>query len=313
VFITGVCAATALPLATRAQQSGRTYRIAVLASFPTVEPAFYDELLHNGFVRGHNLLVDQRGAGAPISELEAIAAELVKTNPDAVVTFGPPATFAVQHATKSIPILAFTNDLVRDGLVNSMSQPDGNTTGVCLFVEELDAKRLEILHEFVPTARPIGILADAAFTASRVSLDNVASELGLEIITREIRRTDDIVPAIDALAAAHVLAINVLSSPSTWAGRKLIIDRTRDLRLPTIYQFPELAHQGGLIGFGPSLDEAIRLLARQVMRALNGAALATLPVVQPTKIMLAINLKAAKALGLTVPPALLARADEVIE
>lgn len=208
--------------------------------------------------------------------------------------------------------MAYVDDPVASGLVASMSQPGGNTTGIGLFAAQLDGKRLEILHELVPTARRIGVLADP-MQAGQAEVETVGRKLGLELITHEVRSTDEIVRAIDVLAATQVAAINVLATAIFWAGRTLIIDRTRALRLPTIYFWRWFAKEGGLVSFGPSQDETDRLPARQLLRILNGAAPGKLPVLQPTKFELVINLKTAKALDLTVPPMLLATANEVIE
>jgi putative tryptophan/tyrosine transport system substrate-binding protein len=312
-FIAGVSAATAWPLAAAAQQSDRTYRIAALALNPTILPPFFDQLKRNGLVEGRNLIVDRRGLGVPVSSFDAVAVQLVKTAPDAIVTFGPPAGHAVQHATKSIPIVTFTDDPVDAGLVASASRPGGNTTGVGIFSVQLDAKRLEILHEIVPQARRIGILAGSDIRSARAQVEAAGRELGLELITQEVDNVDEIVRAIDTLAAAQVAAVNVLASPTLYIGRNLIVDRTRELHLPATYTWPEQAHEGGLVGFGPTLDEALRLLAQQVVSVLHGAAPAMLPILRPTRFTLAINLETAKALGLTVPSSLLAQANEVIE
>jgi len=168
--------AVAWPLAAHGQQVGRTYRIAELAPFPRggnkIQAAIFDELSRNGFVEGHNLIVDPRGFFVPPSEFEAVAVELVKAGPDALLPSGPEATLAAQHATQTIPIVAGLDDPLANKIVASMSHPGGNTTGVGIFATQLDAKRLEVLHEVVPTARRIGVLADAAMTSSRAQLAN---------------------------------------------------------------------------------------------------------------------------------------------
>jgi len=312
-FIAGAGAATAWPLAVAAQESGHIYHIAALALNPVILPSFFNELERNGLVEGHNLIVDRRGLGVPVSRFDAVAVQLVNAAPDAIVTFGPPAGHAAQHATKSIPIVAFTDDPVEAGLVASASRPGGNTTGVGIFSVQLDVKRLEILREIVPKARRIGILAGSDIRSARTQVEAAGRELGLELITQEVDNVDEIVRAIDALAAAQVAAVNVLASPTLYLGRNLIVDRTRELRLPATYTWPEQAHEGGLVGFGPTLDETLRLLAQQVVSVLHGAAPSMLPILRPTRFTLAINLEMAKALGLTVPSSLLAQANEVIE
>jgi putative tryptophan/tyrosine transport system substrate-binding protein len=305
-------AAAAWPLAAGAQQPERTYRIALLAPFDPLQDVGGYKFERGGLVEGRNLFFDRRGIGVEIARFEAVAADLVKAGPDAIMAWGPAAALAAQHATRSIPIVFTADDPIESQLVASMSQPGGNMTGVGIFAAQLDAKRLEILHELVPTARRIGVLADPT-QAGRAQVEAMGQALGLELVTREARRAEEIVAALDALAAEHVAAINILASALFFGERALIIERTRALRLPAIYWWSELAREGGLVGFGPGFEEQQRLMGQQLLRVLKGAAPADLPIVQPTRFELIINLKTAAALGLTVPQALLARADEVIE
>jgi putative ABC transport system substrate-binding protein len=312
-FVAGVGATIAWPVVAAAQRPGRTYRIALLTSFSDeIRDSFWDELKRNGFVVGQNLVVDRGGKPVPIARLDAAAAELLRAGPDAIVTWGAAAGRAAQSATKSVPIVVLTDDPVESGLATSMSRPGGNTTGIGILAGQLDGKRLEILHELVPAALRIGLLVDPT-QLGQAEVQAVGRNLDLELITREVRGADDIGQAIDTLAAGRVAAINVLASAFFYDRRALIIERTRALGIPTIYWWPDLAREGGLIGFGPNLEEATRLLARQVSRVLNGAAPAQLPIIQPTRFELVVNLKTARTLGLTVPPSLLARAGQVIE
>jgi ABC-type uncharacterized transport system substrate-binding protein len=311
--------AIAAPLAlssARAQEAGRTYRIATLGPIPRGNPiivVLLDELRRNGFVEGRNLAADARGFAVAPTELDPVATELVKEGPDAIVTFGPEAGHAAQRATGTLPIIAASDDLVGSGLVASMSNPGGNTTGVGIFASQLDAKRLEILHEIVPQAHRIGVLADPATTSSRPQLEAAARELGIELILFDARSKDDIVRAIDAMSAAQVDGINVLASPIFGAASALIVDRIHQHRLPSIHQWPETAREGGLVAYGPRLDAFARLVAGQLVRVLRGARPRDLPVEQPTKFELVINLERARALGFSVPQAVVLRADEVIE
>ena len=315
-FIALLCGAAAWPLAGRAQQSGRAYRVALLAPGNSTNSMLgdfiADELKRGGLVEGRNLILDRRGVGVEYAQVESVAAELVKAGPDAIMTFAPAAGHAAQHATRSIPIVVFTDDPVESRLVASLSQPGGNTTGIGVFAGELNAKRLEILHELVPAARRIGVLADPT-QAGRAQVEAMGHDLGLELITREARRAEEIAAAIDALAAEHVAAVNILGSALFFGARALIIDHVRALRLPAIYWWADFAREDALICFGPSLEESFRLMVQQLRRVLNGAAPADVPIIQPTRFELMINLKTAKALDLTIPPSLLARADEVIE
>jgi putative ABC transport system substrate-binding protein len=277
--IAGV-AATALVFEARAQQPGRTYRIALLALFrpqPSARRWYLEELERNGFVEGQNLVLDDSGMGVPIADLQAAADRLVKAGPDLFMAWGPAAAYAAQHATTSIPIVAYTDDPVESGLVASMSRPGGNTTGVGLLASQLDAKRLEVLHELLPTAKRIGLLIDPQQKTGLGEIEAVGRDLGLELIAEEVPNVDGIGRGIDALAAAHVEGINRLGSVIFYIATKLIIDRTRALRLPTIYWWADLVRDGGLIGYGPNEEEAARLHVQQAVRVLKGAAPGQLP------------------------------------
>lgn len=315
-FILGVgevSVLAALPVA-RAQEAGRRYRIAILTNTPRevgLPPAFQAELGHGGFVEGGNLDVDYRGV-VP-SSLEAVAIELTRARPDVIFATGPEAARATQRATTSIAIVALANDLVASGLVASMPHPEGNTTGVAIFAFQLDVKRLELLHEALPEARRIGILADREQVPIISALNAAARDFGIEISHFTARSQEEIIHAIDAMRATAVDAVNVLASPILSPFVSLIIDRLRLSRLPGMLQWPEGAEAGGLIAYGPRLDEAFRQCARQVAKLLRGAKVADVPVEQPTRFELVINAKTARTLGITIPPTLLARADQVIE
>ena len=243
----------------------------------------------------------------------ALAGELVAKNVDLIITFGDPAIRAAQRATQTIPIVGMTDDMIGSGLVVSMARPGGNTTGVSILTLELDVKRLEILHEFLPQARRIAVLADPSTISTRAQLTSAARDLALELVRFEAQSPDEIGNALDAVASAKVDAVNVLASPILNAAHRLIIERMHNARLPTIYQFPESAEDGGLLAYGPRVLESYRRIVYFVDRILKGAKPADLPIEQPTKFELVVNLKTASALSLTIPPALLARADEVIE
>jgi putative tryptophan/tyrosine transport system substrate-binding protein len=320
-FITllGGAAATLLDIsAASAQEPGRTYRIGVLAFQPRTAPhyvAMLDELRRAGFVESQNLVVPGRGWALRAEQLPETAAELVKAKVDVIFCpSGDLAIRAAQQATATIPILAVTDDMVGSGLVPSLARQGGNTTGMSILASELDVKRLEILHEFVPQARRIAALADPTTISTRAQVASAARDLGVEVVRFEAQSPDEIDRALDAMAAAKVEAVNVLASPLLNTSRRQIIDRLRDARLPGIYQWPESAEDGGLLAYGPRIVQIFReIVARQLVRLLRGAKPADLPVEQPTKFELVINQRTAKALGLDVPPTLLARADEVIE
>ena len=201
------------------------------------------------------------------------------------------------------------------GLVNSLARPDGNTTGVSILATELDGKRQEILIEAVPGLRRMAALADFNYTsdAKLDALQKAARARNIELSIHRIATGEEIAAAIDMAQASGATALNVLASPMLFANRQLIMDRVAVLRLPAMYQWPEMAEEGGFAAYGPRLMIFRDLMARQVVQVFRGTKPADIPVEQPTKFELVINLKTAKAMGVTVPEALLVRADKVIE
>jgi putative ABC transport system substrate-binding protein len=221
----------------------------------------------------------------------------------------------VQQATRTIPILAIGNDLVRQGFVGSLAHPGGNTTGISILGTELDGKRQQLLMGLVPGVKHIAVLADPAVTAPQhlQALHQMARARGRELSVHRAAKLEEIAPAVDAGKSSGAQALNVLASALFADNRRLIIERTAALRLPAMYQWPADAEAGGLVAYGARLTEIYRQRARQLVKILRGARPADIPVEQPTKFALVINQKTAKGLGLTVPPLLLAEADEVIE
>jgi putative tryptophan/tyrosine transport system substrate-binding protein len=319
-FITLVGGATvAWPLAARAQEPGRIYRLGTLQLSPRSLPnhvAFYAELQRLGFIEGQNLVVDERGYGLHVEQLADHAAEIVKAQVDVILATGDSAIRAAQQATTTIPILAFTDDMLGSKFVSSLAKPGGNTTGVSVLATELDGKRQDILIEAVPGLRHIAAVADSNTTAPRQlqALQDAARARGVELSIYAVAKPNEIAAAIDAAKKADAAALNVLASPLLFADRQVIMERATALHLPAIYQWPEVAEQGGLLGYGPRLVLIYReILARQMVALLRGTKPGDIPVEQPTKFELVINLKTAKALGLSIPNTLLATADEVIE
>jgi putative ABC transport system substrate-binding protein len=301
----------------RAQEPGRVYRLGIMFGLPREEAgnvALFDELRRAGFIEGENLQVDGRFSMRE-EEAPEVAAVLVAAGVDAIVTGGYPRARVVQQATRTIPILVVADDLVLSGLVPSLAHPGGNTTGISILATELDGKRLEILIELVPTVRHVGVLADSNVTSPRQlsAQQDAGRARGIQISIHRIMKGDDVVGAIEQVKASGAEALNVLATPLLNSYRQLIIERAAVFRLPAIYQWPETAKEGGLAAYGPNFAQVGRQNAEQLAKVLHGTKPADLPVQQPTKFELVINLKTAKALGLTVPPALLARADEVIE
>lgn len=307
------------PLIARGQEPGRTYRVGGLYASGRDAPqhvAFFDELRRNGFILGENLNVDPRGYGVRPEQFADIAVELANAKVDLIMCGGDPAIRAAQRASARIPIVALTDDMVGSGLVRSLANPGGNTTGVSILATQLDGKRQEILMEMVPGLRRMAALADSNTTGARQlqALQDAARTRGVELSLYRVAKPEEIVPAIDAAKSAGAAALNVLATPLLFSNRRIIFERAAALRLPGMYQWPEMAEEGGLVAYGPRITDIFReLMTRQVVKVLRGARPADLPIEQPTKFDLVINVKTAKALGLAVPRPVLLRADQLIE
>ncbi|MEQ1612116.1 MAG: ABC transporter substrate-binding protein [Hyphomicrobiaceae bacterium] len=320
-FIAGLggAAIVARPLFAMAQEPGRTYRVGVLALLPYDRPdqvGFREALGAQGFVDGQNLIWDRAGYGLRPDQLAAHAAEIVAAKVDVIFAGGDAAIRAAQAATTAIPILGNTDDLVGSGLAQSMSRPGGNTTGMSFLAPQLDSKRQELLLEMRPDAHRIAALADPNTTSEQrlAHLKETARARGVELMVVSVAKLDEIIPAIEAIKASGAAGLNVLASPLFSARRGVIFERTAALGLPAIYQWPEMAQEGGLAAYGPSSSKLYRQeTALTLTKLLKGTKPADLPIEQPTKFEMVINLKVAKALNLSIPLAVLARADEVIE
>jgi putative tryptophan/tyrosine transport system substrate-binding protein len=208
-----------------------------------------------------------------------------------------------------------SEDLLAEGLTSSLARPDRNITGISLLSPELAGKRQDLMIEAVPGGRRMATLADANATTPQQlkTLRDAASARGIELAIFTIRTPEDIVPAMDEIKASGAAAINVLASPLLFANRRLIIERTRELRLPAVYAFPDLAEQGGLIGYGPRFTDLYHLLGRQLVKILRGTSPADIPIEQPSRFELVVNLKTAKEIGLEIPANFVLRADKLIE
>ena len=311
-------ATLAWPLELHGQEPGRVYRLGWLV--PTAQPgrpyfaAFADELRRSGFVEGQNLQVDFR-APVPLDKAGDIAQVVVAAGVDAIFTSGNPLIRSVQEATRTVPLVVIADDLVLSGLVRSLAHPDGNTTGVSILATELDGKRQQLLMELVPGGRHIAALAEDGVTAPEQlhTLEAAARAHSVELSLYRVAKAEELVPAIDSAHAAGAEALNVLASTLFSVNQKLVIDHAAALKLPAIYQWPEEAEAGGLAAYGPCQSAMARQNARQVVKIFHGAEPGDLPVEQPDRFELVINLKTAKALGLTIPEAMLDRADKVVE
>jgi putative ABC transport system substrate-binding protein len=318
-FIALMGASVTWQFAAIAQEPGRTYRIGGLFSGPRNQPnnlAMLDELRRLGFIEGQNLTIVWRSYGLHIDLAPEFAAELVKSKVDVIIASGDAGIRAVQQATATIPILGITQDMVGQGLVKSLARPGGNTTGVSVLATELDGKRQDILIEAVPGLRRMAILADTKATRppQLQALQDAARARGVEVSIHLVAIPEEIAATIDTAKASGVAALNVLSSPLLYVSRQLIMDRVAALHLPAIYPWAEEAAEGGFLAYGPSIIQIFReLLAQQLVELLRGVKPADIPVEQPTKFELVINLKTANAMGVAVPATLVARADRVIE
>jgi putative ABC transport system substrate-binding protein len=318
-FITLLGGAATWPFTALGQEPGRIYRLGCLFASPRDAPqhvALFDEMRRLNFVEGQNLVIDAAGYGLSSERIEVHAADLVKARVDVILVGGDAAVRAAQRATASIPILAFTDDMLGQGLVRSLAKPGGNTTGVTILASELDDKRQEILIEAVPGVRRIAVLADSnVSTPLRLqALEDAARERGIELSIHLVTRREEVGSAIDAAKAVGAEGLNVLASSLLFNSRAFIFDRAAALRLPAVYQWPEMAEEGGLIGYGPLIVSLFRdTMSRQLAKVLRGAQPADLPIEQPTRFELVINLKTAKAIRHEVPSALVLRADKVIE
>jgi putative tryptophan/tyrosine transport system substrate-binding protein len=324
-LLTSLAGAFLAPLGTEAEQAGgRVPRIGlVLAGAPSalislrVSEAFRQGLReYGGYTEGQSIAIEYR-SGAADERVRSVA-DLVRLNVDLIVAGGTPVALAAKQATSTIPIVAVAMaDPVADGLVTSLARPGGNITGNTLLAPELGPKRLQLLREVVPGVPRVAILQHPGVYAERTMRDMLegvrAAAVGIELQVLEARGPDDFDAAFAAMAKAHAGALNVFPSPMFYINYRRIVDLAAKHQLPAMYVFREAVEAGGLICYGADIPDLFRRAAAYVDKILRRARPADLPVEQPTKFELAINLKSAKALGLTIPPLLLLRADQVIE
>jgi putative ABC transport system substrate-binding protein len=312
-------AVVAWPLSVGAQQPRKLPTVGFLGVNTTVwgpwTAAFVERLRALGWIEGRTITIEYRWSEGRPEKYPDIAAEFVRMKVDVIVTSGA-AVPAVTHAAPAIPVVfALALDPVGAGLVRSLARPGGNVTGLTILATDLAGKRLEFLREAIPDLRRLAIMADAGFPQSVLEMNEVqgiARNLGIEVTRLDIHSAEDIVPAFE-LHKAQVDALYVVINELLNASRERIVNLALGARLPSIYGTNDWTRSGGLLSYGPNFPTLFARAAEFTDKILRGTQPGDIPVEQPTKFELVINLKTAKALGLTVPPTLLARADEVIE
>jgi len=321
-LLTSLAGALAAPLAAGAQQATKVARVGYLATNPTphFQAAFRQGLREFGYVEGRNLVIEDRDAAGKLERLPALAAELVALKVDVIVAPNTPAALATKQATKTLPII-FTAvaDPVTSKLVTSLAHPGANVTGLSVLAPELVGKCLELLKQAIPAVSRVAVLWHPGATGERTDKDMLksaevaAQTLGVRLQFLEARGRADFDRAFSEMTRARADALIVVTSSILFGERRRLVDLAAKNRLPAVYPWREAVDAGGLMAYGPDLAAMLRRVANYVDKILKGTKPGDLPVEQPTKFELVINLKTAKALGLTIPPSLLGRADQIIE
>jgi len=300
-------------------QQGPMYRIGVLATANPRSTVFYrafeQRLRELGYEEGRNVAFEYRDAEGKVERLPAFASELVRLNVNAIVVATDPATRAVQQATTTIPILiaGVNYDPVTLKYVASLARPGGSVTVVFFLFRELTAKRLELFRELLPTVSRVAVLTDSFTTDQLRTVETANRSLGFQLQPLTLRSPPDFEDSVRIAVRSNAKALFVLESPLIYRARKEIAELALRQRLSTSFAFREYVDVGGLVSYGVSFPEMFRRVAEYVDKILKGAKPGDLPVEQPTKFELVINLQTAKALGLTIPPSVLLRANQVIE
>jgi putative tryptophan/tyrosine transport system substrate-binding protein len=319
-LLAGTLGLLAAPLAAVAQQAGKVPRIGVMAAGAASSPDLADALRRGlgefGWVEGQNIRIEWRYAEGRPERYPALIAELIRLKVDLIVVGGgTPGARAAKRATSTIPIvLPAVGDPVASGLVSSLARPGGNVTGLSMLNTEISAKRVELLREVLPKVERVAVLSDpAANTPDLGATQAAASSLRLRLQLLSVGRPEGFGGVFEAARKADAEALIVLASPVFNTYRRRLIDLAAQNRLIAVYEHRAFPDAGGLMSYGPNLEEMNRRAATYVDRILKGAKPADLPVEQPTVFELVINMKTAKTLGLTIPASVLARADRVIE
>ena len=316
--MTGLGGVLAAPLAAEAQQAGKLPHIgyATLNTRTVTVEAFEEGLRQSGYVLGQNIVIDYRFAEGHPERLPALVNELLRTGIDVLFAANPHAIRAAVHAKTTVPIVGIDleSDPVRVGWVKSLARPGGNVTGFFLDIPELSAKQVQFLIEAIPRLQRLAIAWDAEVASSQFdAVERVTHSVKIKTESLPFRRPEEFPRAFEAAQRAQVQALIVLSSPVVFAHLRDLADLALQFHFPAISIFPQFAQAGGLMGYGPNVVDLFRRAARYVDQILKGAKPAELPIQRPVILDFAVNLKTAKALGLTIPPSLLLRADELIE
>ena len=323
-FIGGALAVLVVPLIAKGQSAGRLPAIGFLsfgfaATIKPQDEAFRRGMLELGYVEGQNVVIERRYANGRPDRLRRLVAELVERQVDVIVALSSTAALAAKRATTTVPVVfALANDPVGVGLVSSLARPGGNVTGLTPMNAQLNAKRLELFKEAVPGVSRVGVLSVPDYPALAQQgmvreMETAGQRLHLDVRVFEVGHRDELRTVFAAMAKDRVGGVTVLPLPLLTTERRLITELALRYRLPSIFQWREYVEVGGLMSYGPNPLDLIRHAARYVDRLLKGAKPGDLPVEQASTFELVINMKTAKALGLTIPPSLLQRADQVIE
>jgi putative ABC transport system substrate-binding protein len=319
-FIILLGGATAWPLVARAQ--GRIPRVGFMGNSTAalevnLVDSFREGLRELGYEEGRNIAIEYRWADGRYERFAALVAELIAAKVDVIVTAGTPAALAVKKATSTVPlVMVAVGDPVGTGLVPSLARPDGNLTGLSSVAPDLEGKRLELLREIVPSVSRIAVFINSVNPFHATSMRQAQSAgktLGIKVQQYDIRKSEDLDGAFAAIRKERPDALLILADRVFLHNRERIVDFTEEQRLPNVSAYKEVVEAGGLMSYGPSYEDMHKRAAIYVNKILKGAKPGNLPIEQPTKFTLVVNLKAAKALGISMPPAVLSRADDVIE
>jgi putative ABC transport system substrate-binding protein len=317
-FIILSCGAAVWPIAARAQQK-KAYRIGLLSQDlqPGLLETFRDELHKRGYVEGSDVSIDLRNADGHNERLPALADELLKLKVDVIVAVNTPAVQAAKKSTKTIPVVMMrVADPVKSGLVESLARPGGNVTGLSFMPDALGPKGVELLHEMFPKITRMAALYQGNNPGAVIIIDEVqrkGEQIGLKFVRLPVKGEKDLADAFETAAREKAEALFVMDDGAMTEQRLKILELATKHAMPVVSIYRDFAAAGALIAYGPNLDVVYRRAAVYVDKLIKGAPAPSLPVEQPVNFHLAINLKSAKALGLTIPPSVLVRADEVIE